>query len=538
MSLLLLLRGSPAVAAPSNTALPSIAGTPRVGSTLTALTGSWSNNPTSYSFQWQSAATVGGTYTNIAGATSQSYVLTSGELNLFVRVVVTATNTGGSTPATANAVGAIQAALPSFTANLAAQRPTVILDIDFAAGLSGTLTPSWTDVTAYARDQLSIKHGRANVLDRIEAGTTGCTVDNSDRRFEPEYAASPYYPNVLPLRGLRLRAVYNGVIYPLHRGYVQGWPITWPAVKRASNEITSADGSEPLNAALLSDTPIYSGTPPVFVGYSPVLAAGTSGVQISTILDLANWPASLRAIDPGAEAMLGVSVPVSSPVSALSLIQDIADSEAGLFFFDAAGNAVFHDRDHRLTAARSTTVQATFGDGPPSSGELPYLTPETDFDVSRIYNNVSVASGLATPTTVAATDPSSESQYGRRDLSRTTILQTDAAAFDQATRILRANKDPHLRFNTITLDPTRDSRLWPVVLSFEISDRVKVIRRPYAGGVAISKEFWVEAVQHDINLGGAFAWKTTLTLSLADPTSYWTLDSSSKSLLDSTTVLR
>jgi hypothetical protein len=67
---------------------------------------------------------------------------------------------------------------------------------------------------------------------------------------------------------------------------------------------------------------------------------------------------------------------------------------------------------------------------------------------------------------------------------------------------------------------------------------VKVIRRPYAGGAAITKELWVEAIQHAITLGQSFQWITTLSLSLADALTYWTLDSTTRSILDSTTRLR
>ena len=69
----------------------------------------------------------------------------------------------------------------------------------------------------------------------------GEQLDNSDRAFEPEYAASPYYPNILPRAGLRISVNYASVLYRLHRGFVDGWPITWPAVKRSYAPVTSND---------------------------------------------------------------------------------------------------------------------------------------------------------------------------------------------------------------------------------------------------------------------------------------------------------
>jgi predicted secreted protein len=82
-----------ASAAPVNSVLPSIAGLPQVGVTLTANPGVWSGNP-SFTYQWQRATT------NIAGATSQTYVPVVGDVTNALRVVVTAVNTSGSANAT------------------------------------------------------------------------------------------------------------------------------------------------------------------------------------------------------------------------------------------------------------------------------------------------------------------------------------------------------------------------------------------------------------------------------------------------------
>jgi predicted secreted protein len=82
-----------ASAAPVNSVLPSIAGLPQVGVTLTANPGVWSGNP-SFTYQWQRATT------NIAGATNATYVPVVGDVSNAIRVVVTAINTAGSANAT------------------------------------------------------------------------------------------------------------------------------------------------------------------------------------------------------------------------------------------------------------------------------------------------------------------------------------------------------------------------------------------------------------------------------------------------------
>jgi hypothetical protein len=106
--------------APSNNAAPSISGTSLFGQTLTATTGTWAHSAASYSYQWSRAATSGGTYTNISGATSSTYLLASADVNQYVKVNVTATNTGGSTTSTSLASTQITQATPGTTLSVAA----------------------------------------------------------------------------------------------------------------------------------------------------------------------------------------------------------------------------------------------------------------------------------------------------------------------------------------------------------------------------------------------------------------------------------
>jgi lysophospholipase L1-like esterase len=83
---------------PVNQTLPAISGVAQVGQTLTAAPGVWSGSPVpTSSEQWQNCQ--GTVCSNIAGATSGSYVLTGTDLGDTVRVVETAVNGSGSVSA-------------------------------------------------------------------------------------------------------------------------------------------------------------------------------------------------------------------------------------------------------------------------------------------------------------------------------------------------------------------------------------------------------------------------------------------------------
>src|SRR5438132_12664331 len=96
-------------AVPANTSLPSISGSAKDGSLLTASHGSWTNSPTSYAYAWQRCDNSGGSCTAIGGATSQQYTLTSSDVNNRIRVQVTATNTSGSGTATSRPTNTVLA---------------------------------------------------------------------------------------------------------------------------------------------------------------------------------------------------------------------------------------------------------------------------------------------------------------------------------------------------------------------------------------------------------------------------------------------
>ena len=118
---------SPPPAAPVNTALPAVSGTATQGQTLSTSNGTWSGSPTGYAYQWQDCNSSGASCTNVSGATLSSYTLTSGDVGHTMRAVVTATNTGGSTPATSAPTATVAAppAPPSNTALPAISGSTV-----------------------------------------------------------------------------------------------------------------------------------------------------------------------------------------------------------------------------------------------------------------------------------------------------------------------------------------------------------------------------------------------------------------------------
>jgi hypothetical protein len=111
----------------NNTAIPTITGTPRVGDDLTANEGTWTGNPSSFTFQWQRCDVDAITCANVIGATGRTYGVRLADLGFRLRVVVTARKNERSGTATSAPTGVVQPTTP-----ITNKRPTLrILGVKF-----------------------------------------------------------------------------------------------------------------------------------------------------------------------------------------------------------------------------------------------------------------------------------------------------------------------------------------------------------------------------------------------------------------------
>jgi hypothetical protein len=95
---------------PVNTRRPSISGTLRDGSTLSASRGRWTGpGPISYAYTWVRCDAAGGNCAAIAGATGSSYRLSVADVGHRLRVVVQASNSAAAVPASSDPTSVVAA---------------------------------------------------------------------------------------------------------------------------------------------------------------------------------------------------------------------------------------------------------------------------------------------------------------------------------------------------------------------------------------------------------------------------------------------
>jgi len=93
---------------------PTISGNPIVGNTQTADPGTWSGTqPITFSYQWLSCNSGGGSCSSISGATGKTYVARQADLGRTLRIRVTARNSIGTETETSAPTGVINVAAPT-----------------------------------------------------------------------------------------------------------------------------------------------------------------------------------------------------------------------------------------------------------------------------------------------------------------------------------------------------------------------------------------------------------------------------------------
>jgi len=238
-----------------------------------------------------------------------------------------------------------------------------------------------------------------------------------------------------------------------------------------------------------------------------------SGIRIEKVLADLGWPSSAQDLDVGQSQMQATAAPLNNQ-NAMEHLFVVQRSELGIIYQAGDGDIQFEDRHHRLKAPH-TVSQAIFGD---DVGENFYHGMEPRYGSDEIRNDLRITRSGGVQQ--SASDAISQTDYGKRSLSRTGLLMiNDNIAKDQADYMLKRYKDPALRNRQLRIIPERDpGRLWPQVLLREISDRITV-RRNEAN---IDSDYHIEGIEHDIDLVDR-TWTTKWQLSDADSQVYWAL---------------
>lgn len=401
---------------------------------------------------------------------------------------------------------------PAFGNPLVLDDPTSFLD-------EAILADSAADLVDVSNITLRVqtKRGRNRILNKFEAGSASIVLRDDNGNFSPTNTSSPYYGKLVPLRKVRVWADYQDETtlittrYFIFSGYITSYDTNFVRGFEDTSTVTlqCVDGFRLLNNIGITSV---SGAP----------AGQLSGARINALLDVADYPASQRAIDAGSSTMQADPGTARNLLDALQLVET---SEFGGFFFQKTGTATFYSRE--TVSLKADQTPYSFSD---NGGGIGYASIDFAYDDQLIVNDVTVQAAGGVAQNVQ--DADSINTYFIHSGQRTGILvQTDDEAYSQAVMLLNARKNATLRIDSMTLNlfDTNANANDRIIagLSMEIFDLLNITKL-MPGGSVVTRELFCQGVAHEIT---PKMWNTTIFTSepliqafILDSTTQGTLD--------------
>lgn len=358
-----------------------------------------------------------------------------------------------------------------------ANAPFFTLDDPVKGILDNTVYPLggqiFYDVTDKVKS-IATRRGKNRQLDEFDPGLANIVFDNNDRTFDPEYAASPYFGQVIPKRAIQVSSGGNR----LFTGVIDDWNLTYSPAGDSEASAASSDAFTLFNTQTLP-----AGT----------AVAQRSGQRINAVLNLpdVSWPQQNRSIETGTTD-LGADV-FAEDANVLEYMRLVARSEPGNLFMDKSGNVTFTDR---LPDSKGVVIGfADDGTG------IAYQGMRVVYGSELLYNEIVLGSQFAG--TVTATDPTSVEEYGVLNLTQNDLLIADSTYLEQLAAYYAIKySQPEYRFESIdvVLDDL-DNADQQEVLGLEIGDFVTVKFTPNRIPPAIRKVAEIIRIDHDITPG-------------------------------------
>jgi hypothetical protein len=282
--------------------------------------------------------------------------------------------------------------------------------------LAGTL---FYDVTEYVIS-VDVQRGKSAILSNFPPGECNVQFTNHNRYFDPLFEASPFYPEIVPKRELRVTS--GGEL--IFQGWVEDWDLDY---QPNGDSVAVAKAVDTLS--VIANQTLDAFTPSV----------EKAGARINAVLDRpeVNWPAALRDIDEGAVNMSATAVPVDT--NALQYLQNVAGSDPGYVFVTADGKFAFRDRRKAPTSANLVEL---------GEGGIPVTNLAVNYGSELLFNRVTVSREGGG--TAIASDVASQDSYGIRDLTvESTQLNSDLDLIDFAVGYASLFSRPEYSFDNV-----------------------------------------------------------------------------------------
>jgi hypothetical protein len=313
---------------------------------------------------------------------------------------------------------------------------------------------------------VSTSRGRNRDLDRTNAGVVSVSFRNETRLYDPQ-SESEFSSSIFPRTPVRVKVDGSAIF----TGLVDDWNFSYSL---GGNSTASLEGSDAFSLFARE-----------------VNAGGTaveelSGARVEAVLDelVIPWPQLERDIEDG-NATLAAGVLADN---ALTYLQSVEESEAGLIFMTKDGRFAFRER---LFQPQTDAVE--FSD----NGGIPYENIQITFGAELLANEAIITNSTDTAT---ASDATSQVTFGVTTRTVDSLL-TDAGLQALADYSVVRYSEPEYRIEQVTVNlRALSTQQRADVLGLELGDQADVVFKPNRLGDAIAIRNRVIGISHDVGV--------------------------------------
>jgi hypothetical protein len=339
-----------------------------------------------------------------------------------------------------------------------------VLDSDVLEGV----TP--VDITSDVYG-IRIDRGRSRWLDDFTSGSCAISLNNRDRKYDPN-GGGTYSNEIVP--GKRFRVTTAST--PIFDGVTDDWDIEYTLDADSTASVVISDGFSDLGRTILTET---------------VTTSQLSSDRLTTILDRADvvFPVAKRDIATGVTTLQADTIADGTDVATYT--QLISRTEGGRVFIAADGDLTFRNRYETQT----TTGALKFAD---DGTGVPFYGLSVAVGSELLYNR-----SLITRTggsEQAADNTSSQDAYGVRTLAYTGLLfNSDSDSLNFAQYLVSRYGTPEVRISGLAINlHALDAIQAGNVVGTELGDVIQVVYSPPGGGTAIDVFAVVDKISHEI----------------------------------------
>lgn len=355
----------------------------------------------------------------------------------------------------------------------------------------GTAIPKIVDISSQVLN-INITGGYNLLRDQFESSQATFVIADETGAWNPQNPASPYYPDLVPLRKIRVSGTYNGVGYFIFSGYVTSYNYQYPKDQQTGYVVINA--SDAFRLFQMTNVSTIAGA----------TAGQDTGTRINKILDQISWPNALRSIETGGTETLVQADPATNR-TALDALKMVEFTEQGAFYINGEGQAEFHSRNYVMKQSGKNPIYFSNA----NDGGIPYFNLTPAFDDKLIINTANVQNiGGAMQN---ATNSSSVTKYFPHTFTQQYVLgQTNADALNIAQVYVATRQETTIRIDAMTLDlSSATSAGIQAALAGDYFQTFR-IKNVAQDGTVLDKTLQVMGIAHQIT---PTTWRTTFTTS-------------------------